>query len=181
MYHAARYGTNAVIPLLEPYGFMENRYNGCTVSETLLKYNENRSRFGKGPKKPQGTGHCYNDACGAGDAVGVRLWWHMNWKTKVTSITNAWWTGQGCDYCMATAAVLAENIIGTKIRFPYGFEGGVFKKILVDLCPNYRDNQCVSVAVEAFERAVEKFDTPTDWMDLDMPENDWASIEDYQE
>jgi len=31
MYHAARYGTDAVIPLLEPYGFMEKRNNEHTI------------------------------------------------------------------------------------------------------------------------------------------------------
>lgn len=147
--------------------------------EKLLKYSGDRGRFGKGPKKPRGTGHCYNDDCGSGDAVGVRLWWHMNWKTKVTTVTDAWWTGQGCDCCMATAAVLAENIIGAKIRFPYGFERDAIATILADLCPNYRDIPCVNVAVEAFERAVETFDTPTDWTDLDMSDSAWEAIEEY--
>lgn len=148
-------------------------------SEKFLVYSEDRSRFGKGPKKPSGTGHCYNNACGMGDAVGVRLWWHKNWKTTVTTVTDAWWTGQGCDYCMATAAVLAENIIGVKIHFPYGFEDQAIKMILADICPNYHGNHCVNVTVEAFERAVEKLDTPTDWMDLDMPKKDWENIDIY--
>lgn len=34
--------------------------------EKLLKYSGDRGRFGKGPKKPRGTGHCYNDDCGSG-------------------------------------------------------------------------------------------------------------------
>ena len=31
MYHAAKFGTDTVTPLLKPYGFMEKRDDGCTV------------------------------------------------------------------------------------------------------------------------------------------------------
>lgn len=31
MYHAAKFGTDKVTPLLNPYGFMEKRDDGCTV------------------------------------------------------------------------------------------------------------------------------------------------------
>lgn len=151
------------------------------LSETLVKYSEDRSRFGKGPKKPNGTGHCSNETCG--DAIGVRVWWRT--EDDITTITDVWWTGQGCTECMAMAAYLAERMIGETIDLESLFGGLTIIHLLDDFAELYSPDEdtCAMTAVRAFDRAIWGLDgSRFDWTDLDMDTTGeaWEAIEEYK-
>ena len=153
------------------------------LSETLLRYSEDRSRFGKGPKKPNGTGHCSDEICG--DAVGVRVWWHTD-DDGVTTITDVWWTGQGCDKCMTMAALVAERMVGEIIDLESPLGGITMVSLLDDVPDLYTPDtdRCVMTAISAFDRAIWGLDgSRFDWTNLDMDTTGkaWESIEDYQD
>lgn len=134
------------------------------LMEKVLKYSNDRTYFGKGPERPFKTGHCSNEACG--DAIGVRLWIKSKTENKVTRrfIRELWWSGIGCEYCLATAALLAERLRGTELGV-----GNEAHLILLEVIKEFQESSdCVLTAVQAFMRAINwEYYTDVDWTDID--------------
>ena len=155
------------------------------LSEKLVRLSEDRSRFGKGPRKPDGVGHCSNND---GDAIGVRVWWDtIKGVTKeydITHVTDIWWTGEGSTECMAVAALLAKKLIGTRIETDQIYSSDVLG-ILDDELPglyNPCEEGCVATAVSAFERAIWGVEAGRfDWTDLDtdVTGEAWDEVQEY--
>ena len=156
------------------------------LSEKLVQLSEDRSRFGKGPKNPDGVGHCCNSDCG--DAIGVRVWWHtIKGVTKeydITYVTDIWWTGEGCTKCMAVAALLAEELLGTRIETAPICSSDILG-IMDDELPglyNPCEGSSVATAINAFERAIWGVEAGRfDWTDLDtdVTGEAWDEVQEY--
>jgi len=150
---------------------MEN----VALMDKLLKYSEDRSRFGKGPERPSRTGHCSNDTCG--DAVGVRVWIRSETQEDGAIrkyVRDIWWSGTGCEYCLAAAAMLAERL--SEVEIGIGRESHL---ILTNLMSEFAGmpptrRKCVETAITAFERAInwDCYTRKPDWTDVDCKDFD---------
>jgi hypothetical protein len=142
------------------------------TTDKLLHYSTCLDKFGPGPKRPTSVGHCSTEQCN--DAIGVRAWIRFNEHGK-RIIEDIYWTGTGCTYCLATAAILAERLPGLAISAladPEGAAGVTFEfgaREFPGMPPT--SEICVATAVTAFQRALWRLaDRPIDWTELDLTE-----------